>query len=243
MTNSGKTTLASKLKSTLQSDSMVQVINQDVYFRVGHLVFAYMPTSITSLSLSTYSRKMIRLTCGLTWCRHGNIKTGNDSSASIGTACAKTLLRRSLSRCPTTRKDSSFSTDTSFSTTGTHKSPCLVSSFQTHSIFARPIATICQEKFFIDLDKETILSRRIHRNYVPPDPEGYFDQWVWPMYLSNREALKEQSSISMATKLPFIDSQLIVPVSRFSSSTAYIDGSQSIEDMFDLVYRKLRSCQ
>lgn len=60
----------------------------------------------------------------------------------------------------------------------------------------RPIADICHEKFFIDLDKETVLSRRIHRNYIPADPPGYFDQCVWPMYIKNKKELKNQRDIS-----------------------------------------------
>lgn len=60
----------------------------------------------------------------------------------------------------------------------------------------RSIAEICHEKFFIDLDKETVLSRRVHRNYIPADPPGYFEQWVWPMYVKNKEELKDQKDIS-----------------------------------------------
>lgn len=83
----------------------------------------------------------------------------------------------------------------------------------------RPIAEICHEKFFIDLDKETVLSRRVHRNYIPADPPGYFEQWVWPMYVKNKEELKDQKDIK------------------------YIDGSQSIDTIFRLVYNKLKSYQ
>ena len=28
-----------------------------------------------------------------------------------------------------------------------------------------------------------------HRHYIPPDPPGYFDFVVWPMYLKNKEEL------------------------------------------------------
>lgn len=83
----------------------------------------------------------------------------------------------------------------------------------------KPIAHICQAKFFVELDKKTVHSRRLQRNYIPADPEGYFDQCVWPMYLRNKEELKSQKNIT------------------------YIDGSQSIDYIFDLVYKKLKRYQ
>ncbi len=32
------------------------------------------------------------------------------------------------------------------------------------------------------------------RVYVPPDPPGYFDGYVWPMYLKNRKAMEETAN-------------------------------------------------
>lgn len=32
------------------------------------------------------------------------------------------------------------------------------------------------------------------RVYTPPDPPGYFDRYVWPMYLKNREKIESDTS-------------------------------------------------
>lgn len=32
------------------------------------------------------------------------------------------------------------------------------------------------------------------RVYTPPDPPGYFDGYVWPMYLKNREEIESDTS-------------------------------------------------
>ena len=77
-----------------------------------------------------------------------------------------------------------------------------------------PIAEICHEKFFIDLDQETVYARRLHRNYIPADPEGYFNQWVWPMYLKNKEELSEQTDISQFMGLPLISLIVLIYSNR-----------------------------
>lgn len=40
-----------------------------------------------------------------------------------------------------------------------------------------------------------ILERRLKRNYIPADPPGYYDQYVWPMYLKNLEKISFQKDI------------------------------------------------
>lgn len=36
--------------------------------------------------------------------------------------------------------------------------------------------------FFILLDKDQCFERRVARNYLPPDPPGYFEKYAWPEY-------------------------------------------------------------
>lgn len=45
-----------------------------------------------------------------------------------------------------------------------------------------PLASMCDLKFFFTLDKVECFGRRQARNYDPPDPPGYYDVCVWPMY-------------------------------------------------------------
>lgn len=37
-------------------------------------------------------------------------------------------------------------------------------------------------KFFVIMDKESCRERRIRRDYLPPEPDGYFDKYAWPEY-------------------------------------------------------------
>ena len=41
------------------------------------------------------------------------------------------------------------------------------------------------KKIFLTLSEETCRARRSTRNYVPPDPENYFEECVWPTYLEH----------------------------------------------------------
>ena len=41
------------------------------------------------------------------------------------------------------------------------------------------------KKIFLTLSKEVCRARRSTRNYVPPDPENYFEECVWPTYLEH----------------------------------------------------------
>lgn len=78
----------------------------------------------------------------------------------------------------------------------------------------RPFANLCLEKFFIELDQETVHSRRLQRS-DQPDPPGYFHQWTWPMYLRNKREIEDQQ-------------------------INYIDGSQSKDAIFEAVFSKLK---
>ncbi|XP_076060275.1 nicotinamide riboside kinase 1 [Oratosquilla oratoria] len=46
----------------------------------------------------------------------------------------------------------------------------------------KELEELCDLKFFFTLNKEDCWERRRYRTYEPPDPEGYFDLCVWPMY-------------------------------------------------------------
>lgn len=72
------------------------------------------------------------------------------------------------------------------------------------------VADECDAKYFVKLDHETCLVRRKDRTYDPPDPVGYFEQVVWPCYVSNLEEL-EKSKVKNIT---------------------YLDGKNSIADNF-----------
>ncbi|XP_059174084.1 nicotinamide riboside kinase 1-like [Physella acuta] len=64
------------------------------------------------------------------------------------------------------------------------------------------LSSLMDYKYFIQINQETCKERRIKRVYVPPDPPGYFENYVWPMYLENLEAITDKDDIE------FIDGML-----------------------------------
>lgn len=60
-----------------------------------------------------------------------------------------------------------------------------------HLIFNHPeVVRMFRRKYFFTLTKEQCYSRRCYRTYDPPDPPGYYEAVVWPMYLKNKEEME-----------------------------------------------------
>lgn len=48
--------------------------------------------------------------------------------------------------------------------------------------------------FFIVLDKHNCWNRREVRNYLPPEPIGYFDKYAWPEYEKHLAKIKTENN-------------------------------------------------
>ena len=42
------------------------------------------------------------------------------------------------------------------------------------------------KRYFLHLPLEECRQRRSKRNYLPPEPDGYFDKYYWPSYVEQK---------------------------------------------------------
>lgn len=54
----------------------------------------------------------------------------------------------------------------------------------------KPLAELCQLKYYFTLDYTECFKRRIRRVYEPPDVPGYFEKCVWPEHLKQLDEVK-----------------------------------------------------
>uniref|UniRef100_A0A8C8ZER7 Nicotinamide riboside kinase 1 n=1 Tax=Prolemur simus TaxID=1328070 RepID=A0A8C8ZER7_PROSS len=81
----------------------------------------------------------------------------------------------------------------------------------------KPLATIWNRSYFLTIPYEECKRRRSTRVYNPPDPPGYLDGHVWPMYLKHRREMEENVTWEIV----------------------YLDGMKSEEDLFSQVYEDI----
>uniref|UniRef100_A0A5F9DC65 Nicotinamide riboside kinase 1 n=1 Tax=Oryctolagus cuniculus TaxID=9986 RepID=A0A5F9DC65_RABIT len=80
----------------------------------------------------------------------------------------------------------------------------------------KPFDPIWNRSYFLTVPYEECKRRRSTRVYEPPDPPGYFDGHVWPMYLKHRREMED-----------------------IAWEVVYLDGTKSEEDLFSQVYEDL----
>lgn len=77
----------------------------------------------------------------------------------------------------------------------------------------RPLSELFDRSYFIQIPYDICKTRRSLRVYSPPDPPGYFDGHVWPMYLKHLRDME-----------------------NMVSGIVFLDGLQSKEELLDAVY-------
>ncbi|OXU21734.1 hypothetical protein TSAR_005245 [Trichomalopsis sarcophagae] len=86
----------------------------------------------------------------------------------------------------------------------------------------KPIADLCDKKYFIDIDKKVCWDRRKNRVYNPPDVPGYFDKVVWPEYLRHKEEISSNKTLY--------------------ETTTFLDGTKPINELYDEVIDEIKHC-
>lgn len=79
---------------------------------------------------------------------------------------------------------------------------------------------LCDKKFFLLLNKEECLRRRLGRNYVTEDKPHYFDKVVWLEFLN----YKKKCQVSY-------------------DDIVYMDGSDTVENIFNSVFNDIKAAQ
>lgn len=79
----------------------------------------------------------------------------------------------------------------------------------------KPLADLCDLRYFLNLTREVCWERRQTRHYDPPDVPGYFDRIVWPEYEKHKAELGNDKDLEKSVK--------------------FLDGAKSMDDVFQQV--------
>lgn len=177
-TCSGKTTLSKKLNEVLKNS---RLINQDSYFfpeddpRHTHIpeLNHHNWDILTSLDMNRMYRDVMKVVSGTNVAAKLNEPDSKPSASSCNKNEIKNLDTRIL----------------------------IIDGFLIFNY--KPIADLCNLKYFLTITKQLCWERRRHRVYNPPDVPGYFDKVIWPEY---EKYLKEiEKDKKLFSEINFID--------------------------------------
>lgn len=66
----------------------------------------------------------------------------------------------------------------------------------------KPLSQLFDMRFCMAISKNECIKRRLKRKYPTPDPEGYFDNCLWPQYLKYSREIDKGDIIRLNGELP-----------------------------------------
>ncbi|XP_021476736.2 alpha-1-antitrypsin isoform X2 [Oncorhynchus mykiss] len=217
MTNGGKSTMSSSLHLRIPNSC---IIAQDAFFKVLSLLLLspqfnfFMVLSLMSPQFNFF-KVLSLMSPQFNFFKDDSVIAVDSNGFKQYDVLDALHMDRMMSKIESWRKDpGSFLASQSLRTQCSVGEEVFVLIVEGFLIFNYgPLNELMDKRYFLEIPYDVCKERRGSRVYTPPDLPGYFDGYVWPRYLKNRQEMEDMVS-----------------------DIVFLDGLKSKEDLLDYVY-------